>query len=79
MPAGTCALVCTEYGLHYVVSLTNNIMIVPMFLSEDVTEDDRPIIVPYDEQRLIAIRRSVNTDENVRVLVITPFSTITKR
>lgn len=79
MPAGTCALVCTEYGLYYVVSLTNNIMIVPMFLSEDVTEDDRPIIVPYDEQRLIAIRRSVNTDENVRVLVITPFSTITKR
>lgn len=79
VPAGTCALVCTEYGLHYVVSLTNNIMIVPMFLSEDVSEDDRPIIIPYDKQRLIVIRRSVNIDENVRVLVITPFSTITKR
>lgn len=79
MPAGTCALVCTEYGLHYVASLSTNYFFVPMFQSQDISEADRPIIIPYVDQRRIAIRRAENTSENVRVVIITPFSTITKR
>lgn len=79
MPAGTCALVCTEYGLYYVASLSTNYLNVPIFQSQDISEADRPIIIPYVDQRRIAIRRAKNTSENVRVLVITPFSTITKR
>lgn len=79
MPAGTCALVCTEYGLHYVASLSTNYLNVPIFQSQDISEADRPIIIPYAERRIIAIRRAENTSENVRVVIITPFSTITKR
>ena len=79
MPAGTCALVCTEYGLHYVASLSTNYLNVPIFQSQDISEADRPIIIPYVERRYIAIRRAENTSENVRVVIITPFSTITKR
>lgn len=79
MPAGTCALVCIEYGFYYVASLSTNYLIVPIFLSQDIPEADRPIIIPYVDQRMIAIRRAENTSQNVRVLVITPFSTITKR
>lgn len=72
LPAGTCALICTEYGLHYVSSLSASILVVPLFLSPDIEEADRPIIVPYEDLRIIAIRRQINTTENVRAFVITP-------
>lgn len=79
VPANTMCTIFVSGSIFQVLSLSEGILVIESLRCTSVVEGDYPIIVPYNDQRYIAIRFTHNTSKNIRAMVLTAHSNVTRR
>ena len=79
VPIGTMCIIFVSGSIFQIISLSGSILIIECFRCTSINGGDHPIVIPYDDQRYIAVRYANNTDENIRAIVMSAYDTVTKR
>ena len=79
VPVNTMCTIFVSGSIFQVFSLSGSILVIESIRCTSVVEGDYPIIIPYNDQRYIAIRFTHNTSESIRAMVLTAHSNVTQR